>query len=836
MANINSGTTLDITPTPGQDLRFAATASDSIFSFGNFRIDKSIQEGFLDNTGHTLSFSSYATINNSNSNNFDVLKIITTKENELNLPPEDANSYAYFSSFYTKIANAINNIVDNFPYALVSRPINSGTTIYDYSYDLVQDFSTFKIAFSSITNQGGIIYVSGRTEQSEAQIDLYNDTSQFSIQLSGNSQNQTTGTTFLNTIHDILEYNYSINNYLEFKIKGILLPLEITGGTQFNYPILIRPSRQRYGEFNRTLPSLEKQLLNDGTFLVPDSDTDTYTRVKYTWPYDIDEFAPDGYGAAFENYANSILIAARTIDDEKTNIMLRTMLPENYIDLDSGNQIYRKLTTVYAEEFDKIKHYIDGLAYAHSISYNGEESIPNKFIARLANLLGAKLPNSFMGENVIDYLSGEFDDEGKSFEEYNLDLWRRILVNLNWLYKKKGTRDAITFIFKLIGAPECLFNLEEFVYDVKQVLPTLPTSASNAVNGISQNITTTNLQNNIVDIENTLTDPALNGYPDVNSQIFQIGGAGRGNGQEFIDGLGDIYEPTKRVDNFKTQTGDTSSIVNSKEVNVDLRPSRAIECDVMDWYELGYGWWNWGSTSYVFSGLTVPFEWQVEEISTIVPSNMSTLTIHQWLDYIYMSNVNPRDRKTNGYQNGHNGTYMNLKRIYVTYMLWTNNQNSNRLTFRNLEKFLKLLERNFQEFVPFLMPSTTIFDTFGTVYTNSEFNRHRFIYRPGINDGSEFKVELPPVFEPSINAVNFSVNLSNNFNSTINSSNFSVGFTNPFNSNLNISNFNISVNNTLTLNTNTANLATNVLLPTTQTQPFVQPNTTNLNVIAYPTI
>ena len=179
---------------------------------------------------------------------------------------------------------------------------------------------------------------------------------------------------------------------------------------------------------------------------------------------------------------------------------------------------------------------------------------------------------------------------------------------------------------------------------------------------------------------------------------------------------------------------------------------------------------------------------------------------------------------------------MDLKKIYVTYMLWTNNQNSNRLTFRNLEKFLKLLERNFQEFVPFLIPSTTIFDTFGTVYSNSEFNRHRFIYRPGINDGSEFKVELPPVFEPSINGAVLSVNLSNNYNSTINSANLSVGFINPLISNLNISNFNIAVNNSINLSTNMANLATNVLLPTSQTQPFVQPNTTNLTVIAYPNL
>jgi hypothetical protein len=42
-----------------------------------------------------------------------------------------------------------------------------------------------------------------------------------------------------------------------------------------------------------------------------------------------------------------------------------------------------------------------------------------------------------------------------------LEIWRRILININWLYKKKGTRDAIQFIFKLLGAPECLLRFDE---------------------------------------------------------------------------------------------------------------------------------------------------------------------------------------------------------------------------------------------------------------------------------------------------------------------------------------------------------------------------------------
>lgn len=851
MASIDSGNTLDVRPVPGQDARFPLIQSDSLFSIGNFRLNResNVIDGELGETQGQASYGPFSTISNSNSDSFDIIKIITTKSNELNLQPEDATSYAYFGSFYTKVANAINSIVDNFPYPLLSKSVDSGLTIFDYSHDLVQNKSSFKITLSSITNQGNVIYASGRTEQSEAQVDLYNETYQFAIQLSGDSQNTTTGDTFMNKIHDITYYNYSASTYLEFEIKGILLPEEPVTATTFTYPIYIRPSRQRYGEYKKTISNLEKQLLYDGTFLVPNSDTDTFERQSFIWPKTIDEFAPDSYGNLFDSYATSLLNAARVIDEEKTNIMVRTMLPENFIDLDSQNRVYRKLTTVYAEQFDSIKQYIDGIAYAHSVNYDGSESVPNKFLFRLANLLGAKLPNSFAAEDVIDYLSGEFDYTEKSFEEYNLELWRRIMVNLIWLYKKRGTRDAISFIFRLLGAPECLFNLEEFVYDVKQVIrtesqdQTVLEGNSDIEGEVPINIFQDGLSAeeafNISVANDTFLQttsspfPIDDGYPDVNLDIFQVGGIGRGSGQEFINGLGAQYDPARRIDNLKIQTGNTRDVVNSKEINADLRPSRAIECDVMDWYELGYGWWKWGSGApLVFSGLTVPFEWQVEDINTVVPDNLTGMTIYQWLDYIYMSNVDPRDRKTRGWQNGTTGIYRDLKKIYITYMLWTNNQESNRLTFSKLEKFLNLLERNFQELVPFFIPSTTILNTYGTVYSNHEFNRHRFIYRPGINDGSEFQVEIPPVFEPVINVVDFTVNLSNNFDPPINAANFSVNVpTNPQGT-VDISDFQVTLGTNTNTTTNLANTNTSIYEEDTNEYPV--PPINNLTPIVYP--
>jgi len=62
---------------------------------------------------------------------------------------------------------------------------------------------------------------------------------------------------------------------------------------------------------------------------------------------------------------------------------------------------------------------------------------------------------------------------------------------------------------------------------------------------------------------------------------------------------------------------------------------------------------------------------------------------------------------------------------------------------RKLEQFLQLIELNFFSYAEQFIPATSILRTQGTVYRNTVYNRQRFVYRQGINAGSEFQVEVP---------------------------------------------------------------------------------------------
>lgn len=737
---VNSGDTLSLFFRPGEDKRLFNTTSDSILTFGDFRIYRDNTPDSLTGTPKNLSFDNFSTLESLGVDNFTPPQSYSVNYNELNFPSSDPFSYSYFGSFYTEVVYSINKIVEEFPYAILSYGNYTGLTIYDYSttYDNItgEKTATFKIPTSTLINQGNLIYNSGSTI--EGVYSLVDDFLEFGIQMSA----QTSATT---QVANITSYTFSGDGgYMEFVIDEFL---EYVSGSTSYYPVYIRPSKKRYAEYILGISKLENTLLYSGIFSVPNVETDTSESLQtFTWPTSIDGFSPDSFGTDFETYKTSILKAATNIDDSKTNIMLKTMIPENYLEMDSTGQIYRNTVQAYAHEFDTIKHYIDGIAYAHSIEYNNDETLPKKFMFKFSNLLGWKLSDAFSEVDLFEYLAGDIDGDDNSYSQFNIEIWRRILININWLYKKKGTRDALQFIFKLIGAPDCLVNFDEFVYKIQSV---------------GNNISSSALTNSIKVNEN--------GYVNYNesSFIFQEGGKERGNGQNYINQWTPEFNPTKKADNIKSYVGDpivfgSEDTVNSKEISITLDPAAAIECDVYSFYQQSGTSWDWSSNTPPLSAITVPFEFTA---SYAVLSAASGLSFSQWLEYIYANSINPRDRKTVLMPHT-SWIYPELRNIYLNYYFWSSPA-SNKVTFLKMQGFLDLIERNFNDYIYQLLPATTIPEGQGTVYRNTLFNRQKFVYKEGVNVGSEFKVGIPN-YEATLNPISINGVVNDFLESTLN--------------------------------------------------------------------
>lgn len=789
----DSANTLSVFVRPGQQRREFSSASESIFSFGDFVLYNNSGSQILSGYNAALSFDAYATLESLNGQNVTPMlsNNVSVQLNELTLKEDEPTSYSYFGSFAIEAERAINNIITDFPYALLSYDEGVGTTIFDYSqsFDNItrKKRATFKIPFSALTNQGSVLINSASTATGE--LSLVSDYDQFAIQLSGSSTAHT-------YVYDIVNYYYSgaaATPFLYFEIADFLDGM--SGGTQSVLPYYIRPTRKRFSNFVQNLGRLEYHLLYRGDLQVPNVETDRgSTLTIFTWPRSIDGFNPDISGNDFTAYKNSLLKAAEYIDDTKTNIMARAFLPENFLDYDSENRIYATITQAYANQFDEIKLYIDNMAFAHSVTYSGEESVPVKFLAKLGKLLGWELADSFTELDLFEYLAVTHDNEDSSYSYYNIEIWRRILINIVWLYKKKGTRDALKFIFKLLGAPDSLLRLDEFVYQIGQNFSTGSTK-------IDQ-------------------DGYVN-YLDSNF-IFQEGGPDRGNGFAYINQWTPEFDPLKQNDNIKTYTANslyygTKNLMNTKEVIGGLDPAQAIEYDVWQFYQQSGTCWVWGSLAPPFSSLTVPFEYAPVNCDFVNPPSITGMTFSQWMDFIYTNNVNPRNRKTVA-QVHTSFFYTELRNIYLNYYLWSQ-PTSNRLTFHKLQAFLDLIELQFNTYFYQLIPATTILEAQGTIIRNTTFNRQKYVYKDGLNDGSEFRVELPPNFTSDLVPIIINGVVNGYYNSNIAPINVSSQVIGTINGNVGGFTINSNVNSNLFVSTiNGTQITLDIYPPSTQSQ------------------
>jgi len=745
---IDSGRTLSVLAIPGQDVRYPTTKSDSIFTFGSFRLESNFGNESLSGDARHIKFNPASTLDDLNINdNFNPIQTFNVKNNELNLESRNPLSYAYFSSFYSSIADTINSIIETFPYAIRAYDQNTGNTIVNFSRttSAFTTYSTFRIPYSSTTNQGNVLINSGSTED----VSLPYDYDLFSIQLSGGTN-----------IYKIINYNYIVptgnTSYMEFTINGDLFPN--SAQTEYANAIYVRPTKERFNSYLKSFSRLEKQVWINQEFYIPSASIPNQEDLRtFVWPKTIDGFNPDTYGDYFDTYKDEILKAADLVDNDKTNIMLNTFFPENLLEQDDEYQDMRYLAEVYSKEFDIMKQFIDNIAYAHSINYNQEESVPTKFLIKLSNLLGWKLASSFDETDMFEYLVGDVENNS-SLEVLNVEIWKRILVNIIWLYKKKGTRDALQFIFKLIGAPDCLINLNEFIYEIDKTNIT--------------NYSEPTPDNNFNEFGPKFNE---NGYINYDSSyyIFQEGGSGRGSGQKYIEQWMPEFQPLKKVDNIKSTTGGTEffgtqNIMNTKELDISISPASAIECDVFEWLKSTGTCWNFGTTSYTFafSALTVPFEIIPEDCSKLDPSILSAMTYSQFLDYIYSNSIDPRERKTVD-RDFSSFYYISLRNLYL-YYYYSQTPTSNRLTFRKLEYYISLLEVQFQTYFLQLIPATSIFQGTGTEYRNTIFNRQKFVYKEGLNKGSEFKAEFQLPIEAEVTIEGLKSNINKKYGATTN--------------------------------------------------------------------
>jgi len=327
---------------------------------------------------------------------------------------------AYFGSVYAIVVSAVDKLKSNYPngFSILGETVNTGT-----------------IAFS-IDNT--YLYGSTHAFPNETKILDY-------------------------TLYEISDSTSEIVN--EYSITGSTIGLTygilyLDGtplGAGYNY--IVGPNKALVNPFLATLNQYERTLLEP-----------PYNKENF-WPRDaIVNSILVCEGSPFSIFTTGELNEAISSDNTETNIMWRKMYPQGQKMLDNDDGLMKRLILTYAATFDTIKKYQDHLAFTHTIDYSQTEHIPDDLVTLLADQWNWSLVKDLNQSDISEYIYPSFDNyvtgqtqQQLSGKDINFERWRRILTNIIFLYKKKGTRAGMKFFANIYGIPERLFFIDEII-------------------------------------------------------------------------------------------------------------------------------------------------------------------------------------------------------------------------------------------------------------------------------------------------------------------------------------------------------------------------------------
>lgn len=329
---------------------------------------------------------------------------------------------------------------------------------------------------------------------------------------------------------------------------------------------MVQPKSTYLDSYYSTLNQYERDLL------VPPSGRDNF------WPRD--SIASNNIvleGANYDAFVATEQSTAQEADDTTCNILWRKLYPQGQKNLDSQDRTMEKLVLSMGMSFDTIKRYQDHIKYAHTVGTNNYNHIPKNLVGLLANQWNWELTHDLNQETLDEYLYKTQDNyvtgdsaQKLSRADINFERWRRVLDNIVFLYKKKGTREALKYFTNLYGVPERILRIEEYVKAV-----------------------------GIDNTERLIVSPS--------NVVVPVGGVFK-----YIDEDGYVRSLTDRT------------YTNTKYLNVNLDPIAAIEFEYYDW-----GWSNHSDIIDVngntvkLSGSTKPYEaaWYNRVLQATIPSD-----------------------------------------------------------------------------------------------------------------------------------------------------------------------------------------------------------------------
>lgn len=573
---------------------FRNIPSETVFSFGKFTVDTNFGIRVIKNYRNTISsFVKPITLETLNVSQEDSIKICNyTTDIKLNIAASDIGSYVKYGSLKELFRVSVENIIKEYPSSLyISHQSKNGGTVfsvYNYTYDVITNKSSFKIPIGGIFNTFGLVVNQGNEKLPEDN-ELRNlnvSYSNFEIWRSTDPDNNT---------HVILEFTgvSSIIPFLSVVVQGNPFP-ELSATTQGFFEYHLKPQPLYFNKFYENLSELEKHMMinkvDNGykmSFKRPillDDGSITYGSQDVLWSTN-DNYNIDIDGFTYNNLLESLADIGLEYDRFKTDTIARFLVPQSLLTYDkTEEQKVSKLLRIYGRNFDNVKVYIDAIANINRFSYNKKNNIPDTLVKNFAKTLGWDVTTLVDDDDLLNsfFSTTQIKSNDYTAPEVDIELWRRIVINTNYLFKAKGTRHALKAMFLMVGIPEPFIDIKEYVYTVTQP--------------INPDTVTVSLQ----DLPSASLPYDGEGYPisvrENKKFYFQISGS-TDSGQAYIDNYRAVgFNVARTQDNKKSwvKAGsvervhsttpnyyqrDSDLIINTKEIDATLDIARGIEYD-----------------------------------------------------------------------------------------------------------------------------------------------------------------------------------------------------------------------------------------------------------------
>lgn len=314
---------------------------------------------------------------------------------------------------------------------------------------------------------------------------------------------------------------YVLKGYLfDNKLKwGYDCVVEVKNGYEKRKTQLyIQPKQEIIDKYFNSLEGLEKILLRRDTYPLylckiktPIIQNDTMMMVDRTYQFPNDDGFLDVNSPLFTTYVNNLYDIAAIWDQTYSNNLLQRMTHEavkNYdwsykrdVDVSESEEILigglrvESLLNVYGRLFDDLKHYIDGIKNAHTLTYDGYNNMPNAHITdeleengwHIVNTIpvldvdvnGEKVSQEFsnqtISEDVVDCNNQEilwFNSRNKTqfnWVQNNLNFMKKLKLNTNYIFKSKGTKKSIEMVMGMFGLGDDDFEIKETYYYTKPI-------------------------------------------------------------------------------------------------------------------------------------------------------------------------------------------------------------------------------------------------------------------------------------------------------------------------------------------------------------------------------